>query len=85
MYNETNPDDDMKERAEEMYRMREHVMKQIDVNQDRMISMQEFLNDSDNQNSNPPKQEEWEDLGQKKVYTDEELQQFEREYAQKQG
>ncbi|UMM40675.1 hypothetical protein L5515_017210 [Caenorhabditis briggsae] len=86
MYNETNPDDDMKERAEEMYRMREHVMKQIDVNQDRMISMQEFLNDADSQNANPPKQEEaWEDLGQKKVYTDEELQKFEKEYAAQQG
>ncbi|EFP06551.1 CRE-NUCB-1 protein [Caenorhabditis remanei] len=86
MYNETNPDDDMKERAEEMYRMREHVMKQIDVNQDRMISMEEFLNDADNQNSNPPKQQEaWEDLGQKKVYTDEELQQFEAQYAKQQG
>uniref|UniRef100_A0A1I7U0Q8 EF-hand domain-containing protein n=1 Tax=Caenorhabditis tropicalis TaxID=1561998 RepID=A0A1I7U0Q8_9PELO len=86
MYNETNPDDDMRERSEEMNRMREHVMKQIDANQDRLISMQEFLNDADNQNANPPKQEEnWEDLGQKPVYTDEELQKFEREYAQKQG
>ncbi|EGT59283.1 hypothetical protein CAEBREN_03231 [Caenorhabditis brenneri] len=86
MYNETNPDDDMKERAEEMYRMREHVMKQIDVNQDRMISMQEFLNDADAQNANPPKKDDegWQDLGEQKFYTDEELQKFEQEYAQKQ-
>uniref|UniRef100_A0A8R1HK77 NUCB1-like N-terminal domain-containing protein n=2 Tax=Caenorhabditis japonica TaxID=281687 RepID=A0A8R1HK77_CAEJA len=85
MYNETNPDDDMKERAEEMYRMREHVMKQIDTNQDRMISMQEFLTDAEAQNAQPPKKEEWEDLGQQKVYTDEELQKFEQEYAKQQG
>lgn len=68
MYNETNPDDDMNEKAEEMYRMREHVMKQIDVNQDRMISLQEFLSDAESQNAQPPKQENWEDLGQKKVW-----------------
>ncbi|CAI2356397.1 unnamed protein product [Caenorhabditis sp. 36 PRJEB53466] len=85
MYNETNPDDDMKEKEEEMNRMREHVMKQMDANQDRMISLQEFLTDNEAQNAQPPKQEEtWQDLGQQKIYTDEELQRFEREYAQQQ-
>lgn len=29
VYNETNPDDDPRERIEEMYRMREHVVKQV--------------------------------------------------------
>uniref|UniRef100_A0A1I7WGI1 EF-hand domain-containing protein n=1 Tax=Heterorhabditis bacteriophora TaxID=37862 RepID=A0A1I7WGI1_HETBA len=43
MYNETNPDDDPRERMEEMYRMREHVTKQMDKNGDRMISIDEFL------------------------------------------
>lgn len=43
VYNETDPDDDPKERVEEMYRMREHVVKQMDKNEDRLISLDEFL------------------------------------------
>lgn len=43
VYNETDPDDDPKERIEEMYRMREHVVKQMDKNEDRLISLDEFL------------------------------------------
>lgn len=30
-------------RIEEMYRMREHVVKQMDKNEDRLISLDEFL------------------------------------------
>jgi len=33
----------MVERYEEMNRMREHVMKEMDKNQDRLISLDEFL------------------------------------------
>ncbi|EPB72589.1 hypothetical protein ANCCEY_08333, partial [Ancylostoma ceylanicum] len=43
VYNETDPDDDPRERMEEMYRMREHVTKQMDKNNDRLISLEEFL------------------------------------------
>ncbi|CAB3399881.1 unnamed protein product [Caenorhabditis bovis] len=83
MYNETNPDDDPKERLEEMYRMREHVSKQMDTNGDRLISLQEFLADTEAQT--PNKDEGWKDLGQEQIYTDEELQAFEKEYAAKNG
>ncbi|CAI5455705.1 unnamed protein product [Caenorhabditis angaria] len=83
MYNETNPDDDPRERMEEMYRMREHVSKQMDKNGDRLISLDEFLADTEAQT--PNKDEGWKDLGQEQIYTDEELQAFEREYAEKQG
>lgn len=43
MYNETNPDDDPREKYEEMNRMREHVVRQMDKNNDRMISLEEFM------------------------------------------
>ncbi|KAI1725484.1 EF-hand domain pair domain-containing protein [Ditylenchus destructor] len=84
VYNETNPDDDPKERIEEMYRMREHVVKQMDKNGDRMISLEEFLKDSEAQDANKP-DEGWDDLGKQKIYTEEELKKFEDEYARQQG
>ncbi|VDM61496.1 unnamed protein product [Angiostrongylus costaricensis] len=65
VYNDSNPDDDPRERMEEMYRMREHVTKQMDKNGDRLISLDEFLN--------------------VRVYTEDELREFEKEYAKKQG
>ncbi|WKY16890.1 hypothetical protein Q1695_001476 [Nippostrongylus brasiliensis] len=82
MYNETDPDDDPRERMEEMYRMREHVTKQMDKNHDRLISLDEFLQDTEAQT--PNKDPGWKDIGDQDIYTDEELQQFEKEYAQKQ-
>ncbi|ETN77302.1 hypothetical protein NECAME_03202 [Necator americanus] len=61
VYNETDPDDDPRERMEEMYRMREHVTKQMDKNGDRLISLQEFLQDTEAQT--PDKDPGWKDLG----------------------
>ncbi|GMR61059.1 hypothetical protein PMAYCL1PPCAC_31254, partial [Pristionchus mayeri] len=98
MYNETNPDDDPREKFEEMNRMREHVVRQMDKNNDRMISLEEFMQDSEAQT--PNKDQGWEDIGQQLdhnqasiitriqrfyVYTDEELRKFEQEYAQQMG
>ena len=42
-YDPNKPEDDMVERAEESERMREHVMKETDKNSDRMISFDEFM------------------------------------------
>ncbi|XGW28569.1 hypothetical protein V3C99_008386 [Haemonchus contortus] len=83
VYNATDPDDDPRERLEEMHRMREHVTKQMDKNGDRLISMEEFLQDTEAQT--PNKDPGWTDLGDQQVYTDEELQEFEREYAKQKG
>jgi hypothetical protein len=38
------PEDDMRERFEDMARMREHVFGELDGDKDRLISMGEFLN-----------------------------------------
>jgi hypothetical protein len=43
VYDPNAPEDDMREREEEMERMREHVFKESDTDKDRLISFQEFL------------------------------------------
>lgn len=43
VYQQGLPEDDMRERAEEMERMREHVYKEADTNHDRLISYEEFI------------------------------------------
>jgi len=47
----------MVERYEEMNRMREHVMKEVDSNQDRLISLEEFLDST--QQSDFKKDQGW--------------------------
>lgn len=83
VYNETDPDDDPRERLEEMYRMREHVTKQMDKNGDRLVSLEEFLQDTEAQT--PNKDPGWKDLADQELYSDDELQQFEKEYAKEKG
>lgn len=43
VYDPTAPEDDLNERYEEMNRMREHMMNEIDTNEDKTISLEEFL------------------------------------------
>lgn len=43
VYDPNNPEDDMEERYEEMSRMREHVMKELDKDGDKLVSMDEFM------------------------------------------
>uniref|UniRef100_A0A3Q4GHB7 Nucleobindin-1 n=1 Tax=Neolamprologus brichardi TaxID=32507 RepID=A0A3Q4GHB7_NEOBR len=44
VYDPKNEEDDMMEMEEERLRMREHVMKNVDANKDRLVSLEEFLN-----------------------------------------
>ena len=43
VYDPNAPEDDMREREEEMERMREHVFRESDVDRNRLISFDEFL------------------------------------------
>lgn len=43
VYDPNNPDDDVREMEEERARMREHVMKEVDINGDGAISLKEFM------------------------------------------
>ena len=75
-YDPNAPEDDMKERMEESERMREHVLKETDRNKDRLISLEEFLTQTKEEEFN--KHEDWEGLDEEEPeYTDEEFKQFE--------
>ncbi|KAI7803220.1 putative nucleobindin-1 [Triplophysa rosa] len=82
VYDPKNEEDDMMEMEEERLRMREHVMKNVDLNHDRLVSLEEFLKSTDKKEFNNSK--EWETLDDTKpVYTEEELQRFEAELRDK--
>ncbi|XP_029687606.1 nucleobindin-1 isoform X2 [Takifugu rubripes] len=81
VYDPKNEEDDMMEMEEERLRMREYFMKNVDVNQDRLVTLEEFLKSTEKKDFNNPK--EWETLDMKEVYTEEELQRFEAELRDK--
>uniref|UniRef100_A0A8C4I3S8 Nucleobindin-1 n=1 Tax=Dicentrarchus labrax TaxID=13489 RepID=A0A8C4I3S8_DICLA len=81
VYDPKNEEDDMMEMEEERLRMREHFMKNVDANKDRLVSLEEFLKSTEKKEFNNPK--EWETLDTKPAYTEEELQRFEVELRDK--
>lgn len=82
VYDPKNEEDDMMEMEEERLRMREHVMQNVDINHDRLVSLEEFLKSTEKKEFND--QKEWETLDDTKpVYTEEELQRFEVELRDK--
>ncbi|XP_076121834.1 nucleobindin-1 [Alosa pseudoharengus] len=84
VYDSKNEEDDMMEMEEERLRMREHVMKNVDLNHDRVVSLEEFLKSTEKKEFSNPK--EWETLDDTKpVYTEEELQRFEAELRDKEA
>lgn len=81
VYDAKNEEDDMTEMEEERLRMREHVMKNVDANQDRLVSLEEFLKSTEKKEFSNPR--EWETLETKPAYTEDELQLFEVELRDK--
>jgi len=79
VYDPNAPEDDMREREEEMERMREHVFKESDKNKDRLISYDEFLAETQRDEYN--KDEGWDTLDEADddMFTDEEFNQFEKQ------
>ena len=79
VYDPNAPEDDMREREEEMERMREHVFKESDKNKDRLISYDEFLAETQRDEYN--KDEGWDTLDENEddMFTDEEFAQFEQQ------
>lgn len=79
MYDPENPDDDVREMEEERARMRQHVMKEVDKNNDGAISMKEFLDYTNSMEFVKPTNEyhmidEMIDNGE--IFTTNELQQY---------
>ncbi|KAL5290801.1 NUCB2 family protein [Megaselia abdita] len=76
VYQSGIPEDDMRERAEEMERMREHVFTETDTNRDGLISFQEFLDQTKREEFQ--KDPEWETVDNQPQFTHEEYLEFER-------
>jgi len=83
VYDKNNPEDDMRERDEEMARMREHVMKEWDHNKDGLISRDEFLTDTKKKDFN--QDPGWETLEKKKIYSEDDLKAFADQWARANG
>ncbi|XP_078076913.1 nucleobindin-2-like isoform X2 [Mustelus asterias] len=80
IYDPNNEEDDMVEMEEERLRMREHVMNEIDSNKDRLVSMDEFLHASEKKEF--VNADNWETLDDQELYSEDELQQFEKRLSQ---
>ena len=76
VYDPNSPEDDMNERYEEMNRMREHVMNELDKDKDKLVSQNEFMKYTASQDFD--KDEPWETIDENKQYTDEEYKEYER-------
>ncbi|XP_074873856.1 nucleobindin-1 [Carettochelys insculpta] len=79
VYDPRNEEDDMLEMEEERLRMREHVMKNVDLNQDRLVTLEEFLKSTEKKEFNEAGG--WETVDETQVYSEAELQRFEAELA----
>lgn len=74
MYAQGAPEDDMRERFEEMERMRETVFQEVDTNRDGFIDFHEFLAQTKKQAFK--EDNGWKGLDEQKPYTDEELENY---------
>ncbi|XP_043827557.1 nucleobindin-2 [Dromiciops gliroides] len=75
VYDPKNEEDDMVEMEEERLRMREHVMNEVDVNKDRLVTLEEFIKATEKKEFLEP--DSWETLDQQQLFTEEELKEFE--------
>nr|XP_033784349.1 nucleobindin-2 isoform X2 [Geotrypetes seraphini] len=83
IYDPKNEEDDMVEMEEERLRMREHVMNEVDINKDRLITMEEFVKATEKREFLEP--ESWETLDQQLLYTEEDLKEYENHIALKES
>ena len=70
----------MVEMEEEKLRMREHFMKEVDVNKDKMVSLKEFMDYTTTKEFDKPDMNSYETVDQAKdrghIYTKEELEEY---------
>ncbi|XP_054132103.1 nucleobindin-2 isoform X1 [Melozone crissalis] len=80
VYDPKNEEDDMVEMEEERLRMREHVMNEVDINKDRLVTLDEFLRATEKKEFLEP--DSWETLDQQQLFTEDELKEFENHISQ---
>nr|XP_054761895.1 nucleobindin-2-like isoform X3 [Lytechinus pictus] len=68
---------DVQEKFEELSRMREHVVNQIDGNKDKMVSLEEFMEAA--AASDFDEDEEWQDINQESQFTEQDLEKYQDE------
>lgn len=76
VYQSGLPEDDMRERVEEMERMREHVFREADTNHDNLISLEEFIVQTKREEFN--RDPNWETVDNQPQFTHQEYLEFER-------
>ncbi|XP_016940249.4 nucleobindin-2 [Drosophila suzukii] len=76
VYQSGLPEDDMRERAEEMERMREHYFQETDLNHDGLVSIEEFMVQTNKEEFQ--KDPEWETIDRQPQYSHEEYLEYER-------
>ncbi|KAM4651573.1 nucleobindin-1 [Discoglossus pictus] len=80
VYDPKNEEDDMMQMEEERLRMREHVMKNVDTNHDRLVTLEEFVKSTERREFN--EHGGWDTVDETDVYTEEELRRFEKELVE---
>ncbi|XP_031619930.1 nucleobindin-2 [Contarinia nasturtii] len=76
VYQSGLPEDDMRERVEEMERMREHVFREADTNHDNLISLEEFIAQTKREEFN--RDPNWDTVDNQPQFTHDEYLEFER-------
>lgn len=76
IFNTSNPEYDERERDEEMARMREHVFTEMDKNRDKMISLDEFI--AETQEKDFDNEDEWKSVEDERLFDEEELEEYRR-------
>uniref|UniRef100_A0A803T2M7 Nucleobindin 2 n=1 Tax=Anolis carolinensis TaxID=28377 RepID=A0A803T2M7_ANOCA len=83
VYDPKNEEDDMIEMEEERLRMREHVMNEVDINKDRLVTLEEFLRSTEKKEFLEP--DSWETLDQQQMFTEEDLKEYESHISQQEN
>jgi hypothetical protein len=76
VYQQGLPEDDMRERAEEMERMREHVFKEADTDRNHLISFDEFIDQTRRREFQ--QDQGWDTVDQQPQFSHDEYLEFER-------
>ena len=79
VFNKSDPSYDPLEREEEMNRMREHVMNEIDKDKDRMVSLQEYLDSTKEKDFDT--NQEWKTIEDEPQFNQNEFEEFKKEHV----